>query len=58
MLRKEKIAKLKEEMKKRLEEKVRRNKQNKAKYTPPRYDKVYYEGLSGWMRMDKPKGGG
>ncbi|KKL69141.1 hypothetical protein LCGC14_2117940 [marine sediment metagenome] len=48
MLRKEKIAKLKEEMKKRLEEKVRRNKQNKAKYTPPRYDKVYYEGVK-WL---------
>ena len=48
MLRKERIAELKKEMQKRLEERVRRNKQNKAKYTPPRYDEVYYEGVK-WL---------
>ena len=48
MLRKERIAKLKNDMRKRLEKMVRRHKQNKPKFTPPRYDDVYYEGVK-WL---------
>ena len=49
MLKKDRIAKLKNEMQKRLEEKVRCKKmQPRDNYTPPRYDEVYYEGVK-WL---------
>ncbi len=48
MLRKQKIAALKKEMQKRLDETIKRKEGQKARFIYPRYDEVYYEGVK-WL---------